>query len=172
MKYSDIDRFPEPSYSVDVMWHYLDFKLDSWKEDVGLELNPYFQRGHVWTEIQQRKYIEFILRLGITGKDIYFNSKGKGGNWEGPIVCIDGLQRVTAAQKFMRNELSIFGGNYLKDFSDVKGRLPLEITFRFHVNTINEDKDILNWYLWMNEGGTPHSNKELRRIKELLKNNT
>jgi hypothetical protein len=165
MKYSDIQKFSKPNYIIDVMWGYLKFKLNRWQEDVGLELNPYFQRGHVWTEEQQIRYVEFIFRQGMSGKDIYFNCKGE---WEGPIICIDGLQRLTAALKFLDNRLPIFNGNYLKDFTDLK-RIPMDITFKFHVNNLSDDKEILSWYLWMNEGGTPHSKEEIERIIKLIK---
>jgi len=39
-----------------------------------LQLNPDFQRGHVWIENQQIKYIEYILRGGKTARVIYLNN--------------------------------------------------------------------------------------------------
>ena len=42
--------------------------LDRLINEEGLQLNPDFQRGHVWTEDQQVKFLEFILRGGKTGR--------------------------------------------------------------------------------------------------------
>lgn len=39
-----------------------------------MQLNPDFQRGHVWIENQQIKYIEYILRGGKTARVIYLNN--------------------------------------------------------------------------------------------------
>lgn len=40
-------------------------------EEMGLQLNPEFQRGHVWTEEQQIAWLEYHLRGGKSGNIIY-----------------------------------------------------------------------------------------------------
>ncbi|MCP4427239.1 MAG: hypothetical protein GY803_22350 [Chloroflexi bacterium] len=40
-------------------------------DDMGVDISPDYQRGHVWTREQQTKYVEHILRNGISGRDIY-----------------------------------------------------------------------------------------------------
>lgn len=55
---------------------YVDF-VNEQIENYDLQLNPEFQRRHVWTQEQQKKYIEFILRGGKTGRDFYFNLNRK-----------------------------------------------------------------------------------------------
>ena len=41
---------------------------------MGLQLNPEFQRGHVWTEEQQIAWVEYYLRGGKSGNTIYLNN--------------------------------------------------------------------------------------------------
>ena len=74
-KYSDIELFPRAHYEVDVDWHYLEAHLKNALED-GLNLNPEFQRAHVWTREQQVAYVEYILRGGEVGRNITFNCPG------------------------------------------------------------------------------------------------
>lgn len=132
-------------------------------------MNPDFQRGHVWTKAQQKAYIEFLLKGGTSGRDVYFNNPSqhisvKPGEYN-DYVCVDGLQRITAIQKFVANEIKVFG-SYFREFTD-----PRQInmnTIRVHINDLKTKDEVLIWYLEMNSGGTPHSKKELNRVKAML----
>lgn len=168
MKFEDIKPYIQcNNYSVDVALRYLESTIDEYIEELGLELDPDFQRGHVWTEQQQELYIEHLLREGVSGLDIYFNhtkwliNSGKDDGW---FVCVDGLQRLTACLKFLRNQIKAFG-HYRKDFED---KIPMMIRLRFHVNNLKTRKEVLEWYLQMNNGGTVHTEEELVRVAELL----
>lgn len=104
MRFRDIPQFiSDGSYQVNVSWEYMMEWLDRLINEEGLQLNPDFQRGHVWTEDQQVKFLEFILRGGKTGRTLYFNDpywhscRPKTGYSD--FVCVDGLQRITAIQK-------------------------------------------------------------------------
>lgn len=153
-------------YRIDVTWDYLESALDSYQRHYVLDLNPEFQRGHVWTLKQQISYIEYILSGGISGKDIYLNCP----NWQSSasvgsrIVCVDGLQRLTAARGFLSDKFKIFGKYYASNFK----RLPHRAGFKFNINDLVAYSDILRWYLEMNGGGTPHTKKELDCVRHLL----
>jgi glycosyltransferase involved in cell wall biosynthesis len=108
--------------------------VDEQIKDLGLELNPDFQRGHVWTEQQQIKYIEHLLRGGKTATTLYFNHPNWMGNFEGEFVCVDGLQRLTAIQKFMNNEIPAFD-TYLDEFED-KDMLLRSIQITVNINNL------------------------------------
>jgi len=165
VKFRNIKGFTKtPAYKVDIGLE--DFKRRVEKDitEKGLELNPDFQRGHVWTREQQIKFVEYILRGGESGRDLYFNHKGWFRDWKGPYVCVDGLQRITAIMAFLNNEIPAFGG-YLEAYEDA---LPIRIMFHWHVNDLQDEKEVLNWYLEMNEGGTPHSKEELERVREMI----
>lgn len=177
MKFKDIPQFIDTGdYATDVALSHLQDMLNYLNKEYGLDLNPDFQRGHVWTEEQQIAYIEYLLRGGTSGKDMYFNSpffltynKPKQTDLDETILCVDGLQRITSILKFINNELKIFSKYYYKDFTD-----PLylnKVTVRFHINKLPMKADVLKWYLEMNSGGTVHSKEELERVRNLLKNN-
>ena len=38
----------------------------------------------------------------------------------------------------------------------------------FHVNDLKTKKEVLQWYIEMNTGGTPHSQEEILRVKNML----
>jgi len=165
VKFMEIPQFTKTSgYKVDVFME--DF--ERWIEDKiqkhGLILNPDFQRGHVWTEDQQIRYIEYILRGGESGRELYFNHPGWFKDWKGEYVCVDGLQRITAILRFLRNEIPVFG-HFRKEYED---SLPSRINFHWHVNDLQKKEDVLIWYLEMNEGGTPHTKEELERVRGML----
>lgn len=51
MRFRDIPQFiSDGSYQVNMSWEYLIEWLDQRVKEEGLQLNPDFQRGHVWTD--------------------------------------------------------------------------------------------------------------------------
>jgi uncharacterized protein with ParB-like and HNH nuclease domain len=138
------------------------------QEELGLQLNPKFQRGHVWTEQQQIAFLEYFFRGGKSGLVCYFNKP----DWNihvpdeayNEYVCVDGLQRITACLRFVNNEIPIFGC-YYKDFED-KPRM--KHTLRLNVNNLKTEKEVLQWYIDMNVGGTPHTLEEIERVKKMI----
>lgn len=173
MRFSDIKPFTKDgNYEVNVGLKYLERTLKNYEEDYGLELNPDFQRGVVWTEEQQIAYVEFFLRGGKTARVIYFNCPSFSRNVkenDSPMVCVDGLQRLTAIRKFLNNELKVFG-SYLNGFEDKDIMLRGLGLLRFNINNLQTRKEVLQWYLDFNTGGTVHSQDEINRVKRLLEN--
>jgi len=121
-------------------------------------------------------HIEFCIKGGKSGRDILFNNP----NWVhqrndsySDFVLVDGLQRITAVTKFMGNELAVFGGNFLKDFTgsvgDVKRQILRGQRFTFYINDLQSKKEVLQWYLDLNSGGVVHSQEELDKVKRMLK---
>lgn len=133
-----------------------------------LQLNPIFQRGHVWTQEQQEKYIEFILRGGKSGRDFYFNWNRKNNEY----VCVDGLQRTTAFINFVNGNITAFGQCF-DEFGftqKVAGWNPLpEFRISVYINYLETQKEILQWYVDMNSGGTPHTREEIEKVRDIIK---
>ena len=172
-KYTSFKEIPQftrdGSYAVDVPLDRVSRWVAKEQEELGLELNPEFQRGHVWTKRQQVAYMEFLLRGGRTGRDFYFNYPSMhiqvpDGAYNA-YVCVDGLQRLTAIQKFFGNELKVFG-SFFWEYTD-RIRISMN-SIRVHVNDLKTEKEVLQWYIEMNSGGTPHSKTEITRVKTLL----
>ena len=38
-----------------------------------------------------------------------------------------------------------------------------------NVNDLKTEKEVLQWYVDMNSGGTPHSNEEIERVKKMIR---
>lgn len=172
MKFKDIKPFTtEGNYSVDVPLRDLLETINDWVNDdlYKLQLNPDFQRGHVWNEDQQIAYVEYTLRQGRSCRTIYFNMP----SWFGSstidgyddFVCVDGLQRLTALMLFLDNKIKAFG-HYLNEFED---KIPLKIDININVNNLKTKKEVLQWYIDLNEGGTPHTESEINRVKDMIK---
>lgn len=169
MKFTEVPQLTAVgSYQVNMPLRYLKERIEEWIAEDGLELNPDFQRGHVWTEEQQVKYIEFLLRGGKSSRVIYFNNPywmsmaPKDGYRE--FVCVDGLQRLTACFRFLNNEIPAFGLLY-NLFED---KIPFDIDLLVNVNNLKTRKEVLQWYLEMNSGGTVHSDEEIAKVRKML----
>lgn len=155
-----------PANGVFVSLNYLETKINDEIRDYGLQLNPDFQRGNVWTEEQQIAFVEYLLRGGQSGRDVYFNNpswhSGKGGEY----VCVDGLQRITALLRFVKNEIPAFGNLY-SEYEDPR-ILSMRYGILWHVNELQTKKEVLTWYLEMNDGGTVHTKEELEKVRRMI----
>ena len=168
-KFREIKRFTiSRGYRVSVSWDDLVDHLARY-QDMGLQMNPDFQRGHVWTERQQVAYVEYALRCGVGGREIFFNHPDWLGDSKrgGDFVLVDGLQRLTSILKFLNNDLPVFGGNFYRDYTDSLSWV--DHVFYFNVNNLKTREEVLTWYLEMNSGGVVHSEEELERVRLLKK---
>lgn len=176
MRFRDIPQFISGgNYACDVGWDYLEAWLADHDRAVTLDLDPDFQRGHVWNDAKRVAYVEYILRGGQSSYDIWWNcptwaSIGRG---TAPLTIVDGKQRLEAVRKFMRGDLRIFAGlrgctaGYLvTDFTDRLGIAGPRL--RMHVNNLESRKLVLQWYLDLNGGGVVHTDEELARVRALL----
>lgn len=160
--------FPDVSYRVTIGW----LHLEKWFEDaVGLstlEFDPDFQRPHVWTQEQQEAYIEYVMSGGPSGKILYWGCE----NWSkgaqlAPLCLVDGKQRLRAVQRFVAGEIRAFGQT-IDEFPDKLRILGLGVAgFQFHVAEVSRVQ-MLRWYLALNSGGTPHTQEQLDKVRELL----
>lgn len=155
MKFSKIEKLPTTLYAIDVYWPTLNEQIAFLGNSNGVNLIPPYQRGYVWTHGQKVRYIEYILKGGLSGRDIYWNAKNwvRGGE-VGILELVDGLQRITAVQGFLDNKFAIFGQYYYKDFTDKPKR---NVSFRFHVNDFDTQLEVVDWYFGLNNGGTYHT---------------
>lgn len=139
----------------------------------GLDVAPDFQRAYVWTDRQKVSFVEYFLRGGSSGVDIYTNCP----TWNSMVppldpkswfVLVDGKQRLDALLGFLNNEFQVFGGSYFRDFTD-KPRIT-SANLRWHVNDLKTREECLQWYLDLNSGGTVHTQEDLDVVRNLLAN--
>lgn len=163
--WNDIPQFPKACYEIDVSWGYLESWLAS-QFEAGLNIDPDYQRAHVWTKAQQIAYVEHILQGGEVGKQLIFNCP----NWDhladgGEFTLVDGKQRLEAVRAFLQDKVEVFG--YLKR-SDFNARIPIDYTFRVRIMKLRTKADTLRLYLALNAGSTPHSQEELDKVRAML----
>lgn len=166
-RFRDIPQFITwGSYAVDVSWTTLEKHLLDLGNGVDMQMDPDFQRAHVWTEDQQIAYVEFILRGGQSGRAILWNCP----HWPkvihgAPMVLVDGKQRLEAACRFLRDEIPAFDRKHseYKEAMSYMGTM-----FRFHINGLKTRREVLQWYLDLNRGGTVHTDDEIDKVRDLL----
>lgn len=167
MKFRDIPQLTQFSgYAVHVGWDFLPAHVIRAVEDGGLNVDPDFQRGHVWTLEQKVRYVEYVLKGGQYGRDLWFNCPDWHMGGREDYVLVDGKQRLSAALGFLNNEFPIFEGNYRRDFEDKPNMLTTN--FVWHVNQLKTRDDVLVWYCDLNRGGTPHTDEEIAKVHGLM----
>lgn len=176
--YDQVRPMPRATYKVNVRLTGLERFLKEQDADLRqlggcMDLEPDFQRGHVWSQEQQRRYVEALLR-GSTSGALLFNCPywtSAGGNEDGDIPaytmqCVDGLQRLTAVREYLAGRLTVFDGLDAKAFAGSpfdSGRYTVEVC----VYEFKTRASLLQFYLDLNSGGTVHSGEELERVRAL-----
>lgn len=174
--YRLIQPLPRPEGVETIAMSSLKRKLSEFDEDTrstggSFNLTPDFQRcSNCWTEEQQVSYIENLFR-GVAPTELKFNSDNwclKDSNKPENIVCIDGLQRITAILLFLEDDLAIFDGKVKA--SDLIGTTFSPKMFKIQIKMYNFEKrkELLEFYVKLNSGGTIHSKEEIEKVKNLI----
>lgn len=171
MKFRDIPKFPFASYVVNISWNYLQSWLDNHNKDIiRCDMNPFYQRNYIWTKKQKIAFLEYQLKGGFSGRDIFLNcptwlSFKDSGNI---IQLVDGKQRINAVLEFLDDKIPAFG---LK-FSEFEDELhSMDPNFVFHINNLKTEKEVVEWYVGFNTGGSIHTAKDLKPALDYLKRN-
>lgn len=162
-KFSNIPRYTPPGdYVVDVSWRGLESTLKMFNVD----MEPDFQRGHVWTLQQQRDFIWFLMRGGRTSNILFNCPEWPAVPPDRRVVLVDGLQRLTACLMWINKGLRDPMKRLVSAYKDFPWN---SMALRFEVNRLRSREDVLRWYLEVNSGGTPHTREELERVRALLR---
>lgn len=164
---------PRPAHHHTCELKYIETWLAEEKENNadGVDLNPDFQRGHVWSLEQQKLFVENMLRRIIdqSGLTLRFNcpswreNRAVDSDLPDQLVCLDGLQRLSSIRDFISGKFGVCGVQFDELPLAIK-RTPINIQiFDFQYR-----KDVLKFYLDINGGGVAHTEIELNRVRELL----
>lgn len=167
MKLSEIKTLKDfGKYHFDLELKSLPRWIEEHQREYGLQLRPDFQRGDRWSLAQQIAFVEFLLKGGKT-QPILLNHPLWTKGLDAPFVCVDGLQRLTALLKFLEGKLPVFGGHYAADIEDLNNVLR-QCHLRIYINELKTEAEVLEWYLELNSGGTPHTAEELDKVRVML----
>ena len=166
MDFNSVPKLTQLSqYHVHIGWDNLLEFIKQEQEEGGLNIDPDFQRPHVWDEERKTKYIEHVLGGGTSGIELYLNHPGyMDGSADGPYELVDGKQRLNAIMGFMTNEVKAFG-HYHKEFT---GKLRMHARVVWYVNDLQTREQVLRWYLEMNEGHVAHTKEQLEMVEKML----
>ena len=167
--FSEIPRFIEGNDVVDIPLFGIQRQLDEYQKYYGLDMEPDFQRAHIWTEDQQVAFVEHVLRGG-RNTVIRWNCTGwfRNAKDAGPVQLVDGKQRLGAVLAFMSNLVPAFGTKY----EDYTGRLEITTGLKFMTNSLRTRAEVLQWYLEINRGNVAHTPEELTKVEILLAQET
>jgi len=167
MKISDKKQLTSyGNYQIDVDLGELPHTIGRYQKNYHLDINPDFQRGHVWTEKQQILFCEFILLGGRTNPICLNHTSWQGFKTSGDMVCVDGLQRLTALTKMLNDEIKVFGFKF-SDYEDYK-IIKRTKSIQININNLETRKEVLQWYIDINSGGTIHTEDDINKVQNLL----
>ena len=130
-----------------------------------LDLDPPYQRGHVWSLREQQDFIGYLLEGGETTAAYirYLETSSE---------VVDGKQRITAIYLWWKGQISarLSDGRevWSKDMAADERRfvnMDLSLPVNYVVGT---DMEIMKMYLRLNRGGKAHDPSELARVENLI----
>jgi len=163
------ELIPTGNYWINSHLEFLKDTIDRYVKEYGLNLNPDFQRHHVWTMEQRIRYVEFTLQGGKSSP-IYFNHENWMGSGEGEMVVVDGKQRLTSLLMFLNNEFQVLKeldtegfGFYAREFDFIPNDIIIVI------NDLPTREKVLQWYLQINKGNVAHTIEEIEKVEDMLR---
>lgn len=140
-------------------------------DSLRLNLTPEYQRGRVWTNDQASRFIGFLAEGGEAPP--VFVQRWRDTRIDDEVV--DGLQRLTAMLRFGANEIPMETPSgeraYLHNFTDddqqiLRGPAGIRLTIQYVM--CDTRAQVLELYIRLNRGGTPHTDAEIERVREML----
>jgi hypothetical protein len=134
----------------------------------GVDFNPSYQRGLVWSNKDEEKLIESIFNRVDIGKFVFIHL---GYSNDIMYEVLDGKQRLTALYRYYTDEFK-YNGYYYSE-------LPLKYKYIFGNTALAvaitnkeglKEKDILNYFLKLNTTGKPMDVEHLKKIKDRYEN--
>ena len=140
-------------------------------DEGGLNMDPLYQRGHVWDTRHESEFIGYLLKGGKSGPiwvNRYETAKTGGKDYiNKECTVIDGKQRLTALIRWAQGEIPalLYGREiWYRELSEIDRR-GLPVLDVIYVNMT--EKEQMKLYLNLN-GGVAHTDAELDRVRGLI----
>lgn len=138
------------------------------EDDTGLVLNPPFQRAGVWTEAQQRRWIESLL-MGMPLPAIFLNRFVDGHPVYGyREIVIDGQQRLRATAAFLDGSLAVRGERFAAQDKAFQNGFRYGVACPVVTTTFKTLHECAELYLMLLTAGTAHTAEDIEKARLFL----
>lgn len=130
----------------------------------GLDSAPDYQRGYVWSEEDQQRYLDTLMAGRDLGRFLVVNRPY-------PLAdqVLDGKQRLNCLMLFARSEISWRGAYWHELSRGDRGRLESRVIQIARLDARSYTRaDLLRIFLEVNAGGVPQSDAHLDYVRSLL----
>jgi len=94
MKLTEIPQMTKrPGYHINTDLWYLTGTIERYQKEYNLDIDPDFQRGHVWSEVKQIAFMEYLFKGGQMANRLLFNYphwQGRCASTTDVMVLVDG----------------------------------------------------------------------------------
>jgi hypothetical protein len=146
--------------------------LNQYREFGGIDMDPDYQRGHVWSLSDKVALIKSIFENVDIGKFVFINRTYEHAVESGNFYeVLDGKQRVTAILEFYENRFS-HAGLYFKDLCR-QDRIHFEnypISYCVVKEGVLTDEMKYKYFLMLNVAGVPQDEKHIEYVRKLYLN--
>lgn len=142
-------------------------------DQFGVNLDPVYQRGHVWTTEQERLFVGAMLENPKAIPPFWFNWIHKDFHRSNSEI-VDGKQRINALCKWLKGKIKAkcpcgIEVHY-SELTEIDHRnLSIGVMMSWSFVELDQ-KEVMKFYLRLNSGGTIHTPKELDKVRELIDN--
>lgn len=149
---------------------WLQQRMDGEVQGFDLNLDPDYQRDHVWTDEQAEAFVGHFIEGGAVPMIILNSHEG----WIEPDEVVDGKQRIQALMRWLTGDIAaeLTDGRrlYWNDLDEESKHRMSSITGpRIEIGYVMLSRaEVLRLYLRLNRGGTVHTDSEIDKVRELL----
>ncbi len=133
--------------------------------DVGLDLNPDYQRGNVWTQEQKVDLIDSIFRNIDIGKFTIIKREYRE-NFDFLYEVLDGKQRIIAVSEFFEGRFTYMGRRYQDLHPHDQHHFKNYAISYAEINPLNDEQKY-RYFLKLNTTGVAHDEEHLGKVRKM-----
>ena len=158
---------PDCTYHVNIGLGSIKDALDQYK----VNMNPEYQRDYVWTTEQKSKFVGAALENHNAVPPFWLNWVSKDYDRSHSEI-VDGKQRISAILDWIDGHIKAVCPCGIevwhKDLNEVDLRC-IKMAASFDWNFVHlPQKEVMEFYIRLNAGGTIHSEDDLNKVKEMI----
>jgi hypothetical protein len=163
---------PIISYSDDYHLNYMScdiYSVLNYYYDFGIDMNPIYQRGNVWTMEDKVSLINSIFNNIDIGKMVIVNlpfKTGKNFSYE----VLDGKQRINAIMEYYENRYAYKGKTFYELHPRDQGHFTFYRVSLARTENPMTDEQKYKYFLKLNVGGRAQDPAHLEYVKKLYEN--